>query len=54
MFPHEARRIFGHSIVSMFFGTIPMGLATIINGFLVFGLPLIGERAIALAAGHLW
>ncbi len=31
----EARRIFGHSTVSMFFGTIPMGLATIINGFLV-------------------
>mgnify|MGYP000208003228 CR=1 FL=1 len=28
----EARRIFGHSTVSMFFGTIPMGLATIIVG----------------------
>ena len=27
-----ARRIFGHSVVSMFFGCIPMGLATIING----------------------
>ena len=53
MFPHEARRVFGHSVVSMFFGTIPMGLATIINGFVVFGLPLFGERAIAIAAG-LW
>ncbi len=28
-----------------------MGLATIINGFIVFGLPLLGERAIAIAAG---
>lgn len=39
LFFDEARRIFGHSTVSMFFGTIPMGLATIINGFLLFGLP---------------
>src|SRR3984957_2450340 len=29
-----ARRIFGHSVVSMFLGAIPMGLATIVNGFL--------------------
>lgn len=48
-----ARRIFGHSVVSMFFGAIPMGLATIINGFLVFGLPLWG--AVALEIAHtLW
>lgn len=53
LFPHEARRVFGHSVVSMFFGTIPMGLATIINGFLVFGQPLIGERAIVIAV-DLW
>ena len=39
MFGHEARRIFGHNTVSMFIGTIPMSLATIINGFLAFGLP---------------
>ncbi len=32
-----AKRIFGHSVVSMFFGCIPMGLATIVNGFLIFG-----------------
>ncbi len=31
-----ARRIFGHSVVSMFFGCIPMGLATIINGLLIY------------------
>ena len=50
MFSHEARRIFGHGVVSMFIGTIPMGLATIINGFVVFGLPLF---AITIASG-LW
>ncbi len=49
----EARRIFAHSAVSMFFGTIPMGLATIVNGFLAFGPPLIGDDAIVIADG-LW
>lgn len=43
MFFHEARRIFGHSTVSMFFGTIPMGLATVLNGALVFGLARFGD-----------
>lgn len=43
IFPSEAKRIFGHNTVSMFFGTIPMGLATIINGFVVFGLPRWGD-----------
>ena len=38
MFGHEARRIFGHNTVSMFIGTIPMGLATIINGCLASGI----------------
>jgi C4-dicarboxylate transporter/malic acid transport protein len=50
----EARRIFGHSVVSMFFGAIPMGLATIINGFLVFGLPLWGNLALQTARGLWW
>jgi C4-dicarboxylate transporter/malic acid transport protein len=54
LFFDEARRIFGHSTVSMFFGTIPMGLATIINGFLVFGLPRWGEGVIDLAEGLWW
>ena len=44
-----ARRIFGHSVVSMFFGCIPMGLATIINGFLVFGLPRWGHIVVEIA-----
>ncbi|MFJ3369865.1 TDT family transporter [Pseudomonas sp. NPDC086251] len=54
LFFDEARRIFGHSTVSMFFGTIPMGLVTIINGFLVFGLPRWGEGVIDLAEVLWW
>ena len=44
-----ARRIFAHPAASMFFGCIPMGLATIVNGFIVFGVPLWGERALVIA-----
>lgn len=54
MFFHEARRIFGHSTVSMFFGTIPMGLATILNGLLLFGLPRWGTDVIPLAEALWW
>ena len=54
MFWHEAKRIFSHSIVSMFIGTIPMGLATIINGFLVFGLPRWGGNMIEIARVLWW
>ncbi|MCU1762106.1 TDT family transporter [Pseudomonas sp. 14P_8.1_Bac3] len=54
LFFDEARRIFGHSTVSMFFGTLPMGLATIINGFLVFGLPRWGNGVIQLAEVLWW
>lgn len=54
LFYDEARRIFGHSTVSMFFGTIPMGLATIINGFLLFGLPRWGDGVIHIAEVLWW
>lgn len=54
MFFDQARRVFGHSTVSMFLGTIPMGLATIINGFLVFGLPRFGEVAVSIAQVLWW
>ncbi|MCY1396483.1 C4-dicarboxylate transporter/malic acid transport protein [compost metagenome] len=50
----EARRIFGHSTVSMFFGTIPMGLATIINGFLLFGVARWGEQIVPFVATLWW
>lgn len=54
LFSHEAKRIFGHSTVSMFFGTIPMGLATIINGLLIFGLPRWGNAVIPIAELLWW
>ncbi len=49
MYFAEAKNIFCHSTVSMFFGTIPMGMATIINGILVFGLPRWGVSVIPVA-----
>jgi C4-dicarboxylate transporter/malic acid transport protein len=54
IFPKEARRIFGHSVMSMFFGAIPMGLATIINGFLAFGIAHWGDAAVAIAQTLWW
>jgi len=54
LFFDEARRIFAHSTVSMFFGTIPMGLATIINGFLVFGVPRWGQDLVQVAEVLWW
>jgi len=54
MFFDEARRVFGHSTVSMFFGTIPMGLATLINGLLTFGLPRWGDAVLSLAELLWW
>ena len=53
-FFHEARRIFAHSVVSMFFGAIPMGLATIINGFLAFGIARFGAGPAVEVAEALW
>ena len=33
----------------MFWGAIPMGLATIVNGFLAFGVARWGETAVDIA-----
>ena len=49
-----ARRIFGHSVVSMYFGCIPMGLATILNGLLIFGIPHWGQAAVEIAHVIWW
>ncbi|WP_057418938.1 TDT family transporter [Pseudomonas syringae group genomosp. 3] len=54
LFFDEARQIFGHSTVSMFFGTIPMGLATIINGLLVFGPARWGDAVVPVAEALWW
>ncbi len=49
-----ARRIFAHPVASMFFGAIPMGLATILNGFIVFGVALWGDPALSIAHALWW
>jgi C4-dicarboxylate transporter/malic acid transport protein len=49
-----AKRIFQHSVMCMFFGAIPMGLATIINGFLAFGTSHWGDRAVHIAYALWW
>ena len=54
LFGHEARRIFGHSVVSMFIGTIPMGLATILNGALAFALPRFGVEVVGWVQAFWW
>jgi C4-dicarboxylate transporter/malic acid transport protein len=54
LFPREARLIFDHPVMSMFFGAIPMGLATIVNGFLAFGPALIDDTAISVAHALWW
>jgi C4-dicarboxylate transporter/malic acid transport protein len=49
LFFREARRIFGHPVASMFFGCIPMGLATLVNGLVLYGRAHWGDQAVALA-----
>lgn len=49
-----ARRIFGHSTVSMFFGAIPMALATLLNGLLIFGPPYLGTETVRIALPLWW
>ena len=50
---HEAKQIFKHPVMCLFLGAIPMGLATIMNGFLKFGVVLYGDIAISIAE-QLW
>ena len=54
LFGYEAKRIFGHSVVSMFIGTIPMGLATVLNGALVFALPRFGSVVVPVVEALWW
>lgn len=53
LFPTEAKQIFNHPNMSLFLGAIPMGLATIVNGFLSFGVHLYGDIAVQIAT-YLW
>ena len=54
LFPREAALVFRHPVMSMFFGAIPMGLATIVNGFLAFGPDFLGMGSAVSVAGALW
>jgi len=49
-----AKRIFQHGVMCMFFGAIPMGLATIINGLLAFGPAHWGDAAVQVAVPLWW
>jgi C4-dicarboxylate transporter/malic acid transport protein len=53
-FTRDAMPIWEHPVMPMFLGAIPMGLATIINGFLAFGIPLIGQAAVQIALILWW
>ena len=44
LYPQEAKQIFAHPSMSLFLGTIPMALATLINGALKYGVVLYGYR----------
>ncbi len=53
-FPRAAIRMFDHPVIPMFLGAIPMGLATIINGFLAFGIARLGSLAVDIAVVLWW
>ena len=53
-FPRGALAMFDHPVMPMFLGAIPMGLATIVNGFLAFGIARIGPQAVEIAASLWW
>ncbi|MDH4871023.1 TDT family transporter [Pseudomonas sp. BN515] len=54
LFRDTLRPMLLHPVQSMFLGAIPMGLATLINGLVLFGVPHWGEGALALAHGLWW
>ena len=49
LYPQEAKQIFAHPSMSLFLGTIPMALATLINGALKYGVVLYGTVIIGIA-----
>jgi C4-dicarboxylate transporter/malic acid transport protein len=53
-FTADAKLIWSHPVMPMFLGAIPMGLATLINGFLVFGMAHIGAAATQIAMVLWW
>ena len=51
---HLAAQLFRHPVQSMFLGTIPMAIATILNGTLIYGPALYGEAVAVEVAIVLW
>ena len=54
LFPFVIKRLIRHSAQSMFLGTIPMGLATIINATVLIAVPQYGEWAKVVAQALWW
>jgi C4-dicarboxylate transporter/malic acid transport protein len=54
LFPAESRRMLEDPVMPMFLGCIPMGLATIINGALVFLLPRAAPAAVQIVEALWW
>lgn len=52
--PDTIKPMLEHPVQSMFLGAIPMGLAILIKGLLVFGLPRWGEAVIPVAYALWW
>lgn len=52
--PRLAARLLHHPVQSMFLGTIPMALATVVNGTLIYGPALFGPGLAVQAAVLLW
>lgn len=52
--PDTVAPMLAHPVQSMFLGAIPMGLATLINGLVLYGGPRWGETAHAVAHGLWW
>lgn len=52
-FPGESLATLRHPVQSMFLGAVPMALATVVNGLVVFGVPRWGGAAAGLAR-DLW
>ncbi len=53
-YPHSWGRMLKHSSQPMFLGCIPMGLATIINGFIFFGVNFFSSASIDIAIFLWW
>lgn len=53
-FPETIGPMLAHPVQSMFLGAIPMGMATLINGLVLYGGPRWGEAAYTLAHGLWW